>query len=86
MSFETIDKLNQDFQDNYNKGQVKEAIATYANDARVFATDKEIYQGLNQIEKFYSDAISHGNTKVNLLTGQIIQCDQNYLIEIRFLF
>src|ERR1700734_1698479 len=84
MSFEIVEKLNQDFERNYNNGQIKEAVATYANDARLFAPDKQIYQGLNQIEQYYSGAIDAGNTKVNLQTGEIIQCDSDYLVEIRF--
>jgi hypothetical protein len=85
MSFETVDKLNRDFENYYNNGQIKEAINTYANDARLFATDKQVYQGLNQIEKYYSLAQDAGNTKVNLHTGEVIQCGPDYLIEIRLL-
>jgi ketosteroid isomerase-like protein len=84
MSFEIIDKLNRDFELYYNNGQMKEAVAAYDNDARVFAADKKVYQGLNQIEKVYSDSISNGNTKVILHTGEVIQCGHHYLIEIRF--
>jgi ketosteroid isomerase-like protein len=85
MSFDTVDKLNRDFERNYNNGQIKEAVASYANNARVFANNKQIYQGLNQIEKYYSDAVADGNTKVDLHTGEVIQCGSDYLIEIRFL-
>jgi ketosteroid isomerase-like protein len=86
MSYETVDKLNRDFEDNYNNNLLKEAVSTYANDAKLFANDKQIYQGLNNIEKFYSDSRINGNTNVKLNTQQIIQCDSNYLIEIRFYF
>jgi ketosteroid isomerase-like protein len=86
MSFETINTINRDFERYYNNGQLKEAVATYANDARVFADNKQIYQGLDQIEKFYSDARNNGNTKVNLHTEQVIQCSSDYTIEIRFRF
>jgi ketosteroid isomerase-like protein len=85
MSFETIDKLNRDFENCYNNGQIKEAISTYASHARVFATDKQVYQGSNQIEKYYSGARDAGNSKVNLHTGEVIQCGSDYLVEIRFL-
>jgi len=86
MSFEIIDKFNREFELYYNNGQMKEAVAVYENDARVFAADKKVYQGLNQIEKVYSDSISNGNTKVILHTGQIIQCGYDYIIEIRFIY
>lgn len=84
MSFDTIDKFNRDFEQNYNNGQVKEAVTSYANDARVFADDKQIYQGPNQIEQYYSNARAAGNIKVNLQTGQVIPCGSDYLVEIRF--
>jgi ketosteroid isomerase-like protein len=85
MSFETVNKLNRDFEDNYNNGQVKEAVSTYANDARLFSNDKQVYQGLSQLEKYYSGAIADGNTKVELHTGEVIQCGSDYLVETRFL-
>jgi ketosteroid isomerase-like protein len=84
MSFDIVDKLNKDFERNYNTGQVKEAVTCYANDARLFADDKQIYEGLNQIEKYFFDARAAGNTKVDLHTGKIIQCGSDYLIETRF--
>jgi ketosteroid isomerase-like protein len=86
MSYEIVDKLNRDFEDYYNNNLLKEAVSTYANDAKLFSNDKQIYQGLNNIQKFYSDAKINGNTNVHLHTEQIIQCDSNYLIEIRFTF
>ncbi|CAF1314446.1 unnamed protein product [Rotaria sp. Silwood1] len=82
MSFEIIDKLNQDFQNHLNNNQIKEAVSSYADNARLFSSDKQIYQGLNQIEKYYSDTKKAGNTQVELYTEQVIQCDSNYLIEI----
>jgi len=66
----------------YNAGQIKEAVGTYANDARLLATDKQTHEGLNQIEKYYSNARANGNTKVELQTGQIILCGQDHLVEI----
>ena len=83
MSFEIVDELNRDFERGFNNGQIKEAVTTYANDARLFATDKQIYQGLIQIEKYYSNAQIDRNNKVQLETGQVIQCGNDYLIEIR---
>lgn len=85
MSFESIDKLNRDFEQSFNNGQIGQAVSTYADDARVFAPDKQIYQGLNQIEKYYAETRNAGNTHVNLTTKQVIQCDSNYFIELRFL-
>ncbi|CAF1080306.1 unnamed protein product [Rotaria sordida] len=82
MSFEIIDKLNRDFQHYFNNDQIKQAVSSYADDARLFSSDKQSYQGLNQIEKYYSDTKKVGNTKVELHTEQVIQCDSNYLIEI----
>jgi len=61
---------------------MKEAVATYTNDARVFATDKQTYEGLTQIEKYYTNARAAGNAKVELRTGQVIQCGQDHLVEI----
>lgn len=86
MSFDTIDKLNREFEQNFNNGQIKEAVASYANDAQLFGEDKKTYQGLNQIEQFYSAAKANGTTKVNLNTGQVIQCSPGYLVETRFVF
>ena len=89
MSFENVDKLNREFERSYNNGQVKEAVLTYAPDARLFSTDKQIYEGQAQIEKYYSNARAAGNTKVDLHTGQVIQCGNDHLVEIRshsFLF
>lgn len=86
MSFDTVDKLNREFERGYNNGQVKEAVTTYANDARLFATDKQVYEGLAQIEKYYAAARNAGNSKVELHTGQIIPCGSDHLIEIRFDF
>ncbi len=86
MSFDNVDKLNREFERSYNNGQVKEAVGTYANDARLFATDKQVYEGLNQIEKYYINARAAGNSKVELHTGQVIQCGSDYLIETRFVF
>jgi ketosteroid isomerase-like protein len=86
MSFDNVDKLNREFERGYNNGQVKEAVTTYANDARLFATDKKIYEGLSQIEKYYSNEIAVGNSKVELHTGQVIQCGSDYLVETRFVF
>ena len=85
MSFESIEKLNREFERGYNNGQVKEAVSTYTNDARLFSTDKQIYEGLNQIEKYYSNSRAAGNTKVELHTGQVIQCGTDHLVEIRSL-
>ena len=84
MSFDTVDKLNREFERGYNNGQVKEAVTTYANDARLFATDKQVYEGLAQIEKYYAAARNAGNSKVELHTGQIIPCGSDHLVEIRF--
>jgi ketosteroid isomerase-like protein len=86
MSFDTVDKLNREFERGYNSGQVKEAVGTYANDARLFATDKQVYEGLSQIEKYYNNARAAGNSKVELRTGQVIQCGSDHLVEIRFVF
>ncbi len=86
MSFDTVDKINREFERGYNSGQVKEAVATYASDARLFATDKQIHEGLNQIEKYYTNARAAGNSKVELHTGQVIQCGSDYLVETRFNF
>ena len=83
MSFEIVDKSNRDFERSYNNGQVKEAVQSYTSDARLFATDKQIHEGLNQIEKYYSNARANGNNKVELHTGQVIPCGQDHLIEIR---
>ncbi|CAF2151688.1 unnamed protein product [Rotaria magnacalcarata] len=82
MSFETIDKLNRDFEHNFNNGQISEAVGSYADDARLFAPDKQVYQGASQIEKYYSETRKLGNTHVDLQTKQVIPCDSNYLIEI----
>ena len=84
MSLDTVDKLNREFERGYNAGQVKEAVATYTNDARLFATDKQVYEGLSQIEKYYNNARAAGNSKVELRTGQVIQAGSDYLIETRF--
>ncbi|CAF1258116.1 unnamed protein product [Rotaria sordida] len=81
MSFDTVDKLNREFERGYNNGQVKEAVATYANEGRLFANDKQIYEGLSQIEKYYNNARTSGNSKVELRTGQVIQCGSDYLVE-----
>lgn len=86
MSFDIVDKLNRDFERTYNNGQVKEAVTTYATDGRLFAADKQIYEGLNQIEKYYTGARAAGNLKVELHTGQVIMCGSDYLVEIRFTF
>ncbi|CAF3113235.1 unnamed protein product [Rotaria socialis] len=82
MSFDSIDKLNREFERCYNNGQVKEAVTTYASDGRLFATDKQVYEGLSQIEKYYAGARAAGNSKVELHTGQVIQCGSDYFIEI----
>jgi ketosteroid isomerase-like protein len=84
MSFDTVDKLNREFERGYNNGQVKDAAGTYASDARLFANDKQIYEGLSQIEKYYAAARAAGNSKVELHTGQVIQAGSDYLVEIRF--
>ncbi len=86
MSFDNVDKINREFERSYNNGQVKEAVSTYANDARLFATDKKVHEGLSQIEKYYTNEIAAGNSKVELHTGQVIQCGSDYLVEIRFVF
>jgi hypothetical protein len=86
MSFDAVDKLNREFERGYNNGQVKEAVTAYTNDARLFATDKQVYEGLSQIEKYYSNARAAGNSKVELRTGQVIQCGSDYLVEIRLDF
>jgi ketosteroid isomerase-like protein len=86
MSFDTVDKLNREFERGYNNGQVKEAVGTYASDARLFATDKQVYEGSSQIEKYYTNARAAGNSKVELHTGQVIQAGSDYIIEIRFVF
>ncbi|CAF1423447.1 unnamed protein product [Adineta steineri] len=82
MSFDTVDKINREFEQAYNNGQVKDAVNTYANDARLFATDKQTYEGTSQIEKYYTSARAAGNAKVELHTGQVIQCGSDYLVEI----
>lgn len=84
MSFEAVDKSNREFERCYNNGQVKEAVQSYTNDARLFATDKQVYEGLTQIEKYYTNARSSGSNKVELHTGQVIQCGSDHLVEIRF--
>jgi ketosteroid isomerase-like protein len=86
MSFDTVEKLNREFERGYNNGQVKEAVGTYASDARLFATDKQVYEGTSQIEKYYTGARAAGNSKVELRTGQVIPAGSDYLIEIRFFF
>jgi len=86
MSFDTVDKLNREFERGYNNGQVKEAVTTYANDARLFATDKQVYEGLSQIEKYYNNERAAGNSKVELHTGQVIACGSDYLVETRFAY
>lgn len=83
MSFDTVDKINREFERGYNNGQVKDAVATYASDARLIASDKQVYEGLSQIEKYYNNARASGNSKVELHTGQVIQAGSDYLIEIR---
>lgn len=84
MSFETVDKLNREFERAYNNGQVKDAVTSYSSDARLFATDKQVHEGQAQIEKYYSGARAAGNSKVELHTGQVIQCGSDHLVEIRF--
>ena len=84
MSFDTVDKLNRTFERGYNNGQVKEAVTTYANDARLFATNKQVYEGLSRIEEYYNSARADGNSEVSLQTGQVIQCGSDYLVEVRF--
>jgi len=86
MSFDAVDKINREFELNFNNGQVKEAVNTYANDARLFATDKKVYEGLSQIEKYYNNERAAGNSKVELHTGQVIQCGSDYLVETRFVY
>lgn len=85
MSFDTVDKLNRTFERGYNSGQVKEAVTTYANDARLFATNKQVYEGLTRIEEYYNNARAAGNSEVALHTGQVIQCGSDHLIEIRLI-
>ncbi|CAF1069049.1 unnamed protein product [Rotaria sp. Silwood1] len=82
MSFDIVDKLNREFERGYNNGQVKEAVTTYASDGRLFANDKQVYEGLSQIEKYYTNARAAGNPKVELRTGQVIPCGSDYLVEI----
>ena len=84
MSFDAVDKLNREFERGFNNGQIKEAVTTYGNDARLFATDKKVYEGLSQIEKYYNSEKAAGNTNVELHTGQVIQCGSDYLVETRF--
>ncbi|CAF0763054.1 unnamed protein product [Adineta ricciae] len=82
MSFDTVDKVNREFERAYNNGQIKEAVATYSSDARLFATDKNVYEGSSQIEKYYTEARSAGNSKVELHTGQVIPCGPDHLVEV----
>ena len=84
MSFDIVASLNREFERGYNNGQVTEAVATYANDARLFAVDKQVYEGLSQIENYYTGARAAGNSKVELCTGQVIQCGSDYSVETRF--
>lgn len=83
MSFDTVEKLNREFERAFNNGQVKEAVTAYANDARLLASDKQVYEGISQIEKYYVNTRTAGNSKVELHTGQVIQCGPDYLVEIR---
>lgn len=84
MSLEQIDAANRDFESQFNKANIKQAVGSYAEDARLFATDKHIYQGLNEIEQYYNKARSEGHLKVELHTGEIIACGNDHLVEIRF--
>lgn len=86
MSFDSVDKLNRTFERAYNNGQVKEAVSTYANDARLFATNKQVYEGLARIEEYYNNARAEGNSEVALHTGQVIQCGTDHLVETRFVW
>ncbi|CAF1576271.1 unnamed protein product [Didymodactylos carnosus] len=79
---EVVSKLNNEFEKLYNAGNVHEACQTYLSDAKVFANDKQVYEGPSQIEKYYQNARSSGNTHVKLEVNKVIQCGQDYMVEL----
>ncbi|CAF0918938.1 unnamed protein product [Adineta ricciae] len=80
-SFEIIDAANRHFEKLFNGGQLDELVALYTSDGKLCPPDKNVYQGREQIKKFWEGARNAGVDNLRLTTGSVLEAGSDRLIE-----
>jgi ketosteroid isomerase-like protein len=80
-SFNTIDAANRRFEELFNAGKLDELVELYTSGGRLLPSDKNNYEGRDQIKVFWQGARDAGVDNVRLTTGTVLEAGTDTLIE-----
>ncbi|UJR33842.1 hypothetical protein I4U23_021265 [Adineta vaga] len=79
--FQTIDAANRNFEQLFNSGKIDELAGLYTTEGRLFPSNKNKYEGRENIKQFWQGARDVGVDNLRLTTGTVIEGGHDRLIE-----
>ena len=80
-SFDTIDAANRQFEQLFNSDKLDELVGLYSAQGTLLPTDKNRYEGREQIKQFWQGARTAGVDNLRLTTGTVVEAGPDRLIE-----
>jgi ketosteroid isomerase-like protein len=79
--FDTIDAANRRFEELFNAGKLDELVGLYTSEGKLLPSDKNKYEGHENIKKFWQGARDAGVGDLHLTTGTVLEAGGDRLIE-----
>lgn len=79
--FDIIDAANRVFEQHFNAGKIDEVAKLYTEQGKLLPPDKNVYQGREEIQKFWQGGWDAGINSLQLTTGTVLEAGPNRLIE-----
>ncbi|CAF1400395.1 unnamed protein product [Rotaria sordida] len=80
-SFDAINAANRRYEELFNAGKLDELVNLYTSEGKVLPSDKNKYEGREQIKKFLQAARDAGMDNLQLTTETILEAGNDRLIE-----